>query len=280
MKLILSLFILTILSAKICAQDKLSVFRDSADLAFDVSDFLISKKGLLPVPMLITEPSVGYGGAMALLYFHDSYENKKRPPSITGGFGGYTENGTWMAGALHAGFWNEDKIRYLGVIGKINVNIDYYGRLPKPVEMNMNTWIILQQIQFRLAETNFFSGLKYTLAPITNTFKLPIDIPEFSGIEIETSVSELSAMFIYDSRNNVISPTNGIWAQVLGIYSDTWMGGEDLYGKINSSFIGIKDVNRKLVIGGKLVANSKLGDVPFYTRPFVQLRSAIFKVSR
>lgn len=254
------------------AQKEISVFQDSTDLAFDVSDFLITKKGILPVPMLITEPAIGYGGALALLFFHDSYENKKKPPSISGAFGGLTENGTWMAGALHAGFWKEDKIRYVGVIGKINVNIDYYGPLPEPVEMNMDTWILMQQIQFRLGESNFFAGAKYQYVPTKNTFQLPIDIPEFSGIEIETTMSEVSAMFVYDSRNNVISPTQGILAQIIPLYSDEWMGGDSRYGKINSSIFGLQPLNEKWIIGGKLVANSKLGDIPFYAKPFVQLR--------
>lgn len=254
------------------AQDKLSVFRDSTDGAFDVSDFLITKKGLLPVPMLITEPAVGYGGALGLIFFHDSYQNKKSPPSISGVFGGLTENGTWMAGGFHAGFWKQDKIRYIGGAGLININIDYYGRLPKPVEMNISTWVLMQQIQFRIAESNFFIGARYFLSPTTNTFKLPIDIPEFSGIEIETTLSEISAMFTYDSRNNVFSPTKGIWAQINPLYSDKWMGGDSRYGKIYTSIAGLQTFREKWVVGGKFMANSKLGDIPFYTKPFIIMR--------
>jgi hypothetical protein len=252
-------------------QNKHSVLRDSIDNAIDVSDFLITKKGLLPVPMLITEPAVGYGGALGLLFFHDSYENKKSPPSISAAFGAITENGTWAVGGVHAGFWKNDKIRYVGAFGVINVNIDYYGRLPRPVELNISTWLILQQIQFRLGESNFFIGAKYLLSPTKNTLDFPIDIPEFSGIVFETTLSEVSAMFIYDSRNNVISPTQGIWAQINPLYSDTWLGGESRYGKINASVIGLQTIN-KWVLGGRFAANSKLGDIPFYTKPYVQLR--------
>ena len=257
-------------------QNKHSIFKDSIDHAFDVSDFLIIKKGLLPVPMLITEPAVGYGGALGLLFFHDSYENKKSPPGISGAFGGLTENGTWMVGALHAGFWKKDKIRYLGMAGYINVNIDYYGRLPKPVEMNMKTWLLLQQIQFRFGESNFFGGFRYRLTPVTTTLDLPIDIPGFSGIKLESSMSELSAMFSYDSRNNIISPTSGILAEVHGVYSDEWMGGDSRYGRITSGFIGLQPLGERWVIGGKLAAESKLGDIPFYAKPFVQLRGVPF----
>ena len=270
-KLLLSFFLLLVLITA-GAQEKQSVFRDSIDGAIDESDFLITKKGLLPVPMLITEPAVGYGGALGLLFFHDSYENKKSPPSISGVFGGLTENGTWMAGGVHAGFWKKDKIRYVGAAGVINVNIDYYGPLANPVEMNISIWLLMQQIQFRLGESDFFIGSRYFLSPTTNTFDLPIDIPEFSGIKFETTLSEVSAMFIYDSRNNVISPTQGFWIQINPLYSDTWLGGDSRYGKINTSIVGLQTVQEKWVLGGKFEAISKLGDIPFYVKPYVQMR--------
>jgi len=40
-----------------------SIFRDSLDNAYDVSDWLVNKKGVLIVPTIITEPAVGYGAA-------------------------------------------------------------------------------------------------------------------------------------------------------------------------------------------------------------------------
>lgn len=276
MRILALILFLTIASLGNAQEKKTSVFRDSTDNAFDVSDFLISQKGILPVPMLITEPAIGYGAAMGLLFFHDSYENRKSPPSISGVFGGLTENGTWLAGGLHAGFWKQDKIRYVGVVGFLNININYYGILPKPVEMNTSTWFLLQQIQFRLGESDFFMGAKYMLSPTQNTFQLPIDIPEFSGIEFSTTLSELSAMFIYDSRNNVISPTKGILAQINPVFSDKWLGGESRYGKINTSIFGLQPISEKWVLGGRMVAISKLGDIPFYTKPFVQLRGVPF----
>ncbi len=45
-------------------------FRDSLDHAYDISDFLLNKKGFLLVPSIITEPAVGYGTFTAAVYFH------------------------------------------------------------------------------------------------------------------------------------------------------------------------------------------------------------------
>lgn len=254
------------------AAQKQSVFRDSLDNAIDISDFLITKKGVLPAPMLISEPSVGYGAALSLIYFHDSYENKKSPPDLSVALGGFTENGTWMAGGVHAGFWNNDRIRYLGVLIKMNVNIDYYGTLQEPAQINFDSWLFLQQVIFRLGESNFFIGGRYNFVPMKNKLEFPIDVPDFEGLNFESTLSELSAMLVYDSRDNVMSPRKGILAQLKYLYSDTWMGGESKYGKIRSLVMGIAPATQKLLIAGKFLADSKLGDIPFYSKPFVRMR--------
>jgi len=49
-----------------------AAFRDSLDRAFDISNFLLDKKGFLIVPEIITEPAVGFGVAGAAIYFHSS----------------------------------------------------------------------------------------------------------------------------------------------------------------------------------------------------------------
>jgi hypothetical protein len=72
------------------AQEKkksFSTFRDSLDNKIDISDWLVNNKGVLLMPTIITEHAVGYGGALAALYFHSSYSAKKGPPSISGVFG-------------------------------------------------------------------------------------------------------------------------------------------------------------------------------------------------
>jgi len=53
------------------------MFRDPQDGAFDASEFLLDKKGFLPVPIVITEPAVGFGGGAALLFFRESLRERE-----------------------------------------------------------------------------------------------------------------------------------------------------------------------------------------------------------
>jgi hypothetical protein len=270
-------------SLKISAQESqkpLAMFRDSTDNAFDISDFLLNKKGFLIVPTVITEPAVGYGAAGAAIYFHSSYSAKKGPPSMSGVLGGGTQNGTWLAGAFHIGYWNHDRIRYMGAVVRTSANLGYYGSgyieslKDQSVNLNLDAWVVLQQIKFRLAETKFFVGGRYLLLDTDNTFEVPVDIPEFEGIEFSSTLSEASAILNYDSRNNIFTPNKGFFIELAGTYSDTWMGSDDLYGRLSAKLIGYFPANNNLTVGVRHESSYSFGNIPFYARPIVILRGA------
>jgi len=46
---------------------------DPKDGKFDAGDWLLHHRGFLPVPIIVTEPAVGYGGGAALLFFSSVY---------------------------------------------------------------------------------------------------------------------------------------------------------------------------------------------------------------
>jgi hypothetical protein len=260
------------------ANKKKSVFRDTTDNAIDISDWLISKKGLLVIPTIITEPAVGYGAAAAAIYFHSSYTEKNGPPSMSGILGGGTQNGTWMGGIFHVGYWRQDRLRYMGAIVRTNANLGFYGSgragilENESVNLNLDAWVLLQQIKARIGKTNFFAGGKYLLLKTDNTFEVPVDLPEFNGIEFNSTLSEASVILNYDTRNNVFSPSNGFFIQLTGTYSDTWFGGDGLYGRFGVDAIGYFPASRKVMVGLRYGGNYTFGDVPFYARPMVQMR--------
>ena len=257
-----------------------SAFRDSLDNALDLSDWLVNKKGVLLVPTLITEPAVGYGAAAGAVFFHSSYSEKKGPPSMTGVMGGGTMNGTWGAGVFHAGYWKQDRIRYMGGLARAYLNLGFYGSAStgwlgdEPINMNMDAWVLFQQLKFRVAGSDFFIGGRYLLLKSDNKFEIPIDNPDFEGIEFSSTLSEATLKIEFDSRNNVFTPVRGVLIGLSGTYSDTWMGGEDLYGRLGLVMIGYLPAGDRFVVGVRQETNATLGNVPFYARPIVSLRGA------
>jgi hypothetical protein len=95
-------------------------YLDPVDGQFDTSDWLLNRRGVLPVPIIVTEPAIGFGGGAALLWFHKSKRDEARaeagevlglPPSVTAIVGLATENGTWAAGAGHFASLLDDRLR-------------------------------------------------------------------------------------------------------------------------------------------------------------------------
>ncbi len=274
---IISFFLL--ISPEIFGQEpakKISSFRDSSDHAIDISNWLVNKKGVLLVPTIITEPAVGYGAVAAAIFFHSSYSEKSGPPSMTGAFGGGTLNGTWAAGVFHRGYWKQDRLRYTGALARTNANLEFYGSGQilgdEPVNLNLDAWLIFQQLTGRIGDSKFFIGGKYLFFDTNNTFEVPVDLPEFEGQEFHSLLSEASVLLNYDSRNNVFTPTKGFFLQTTGTYSDTWFGGDGLYGRLILDAIGYFPVSERVFVGARFLNNFTFGDVPFYARPTVRLR--------
>jgi len=108
-----------------------SLFVSEDDGKFDISAFLSTKYGFLPMPLIVTEPAVGYGVGLNLMFLHESLASsleRKSPPSISGVVGLGTENGTLFGAAYHLGFWKEDTIRSTTAVGALNVNMNFYLR--------------------------------------------------------------------------------------------------------------------------------------------------------
>jgi len=61
--------LLALTPALAAGQKKGGVFRDPEDGRLDMSEWLLTKKGFLPIPIIITEPALGYGGGLVLAFF-------------------------------------------------------------------------------------------------------------------------------------------------------------------------------------------------------------------
>ena len=61
--------LLALTPALAAGQTKGGVFRDPEDGHLDMSEWLLTKKGFLPIPIIITEPALGYGGGLVLAFF-------------------------------------------------------------------------------------------------------------------------------------------------------------------------------------------------------------------
>ncbi len=255
-----------------------SRFIDPEDGQFDTSDWLLSKRGFLPVPIIVTEPAVGYGGGAAILFFHPSKHDEERrksddplglPPSISAVFGAGTENGTWGAGGGHFGSWKEDRIRYMGGGGYASANLTLFlGSVD--ADFNFAGWMLLQEVQVRILDTDLFLGARYQYSKVDATMELPF--PNLSRLEGENAIGGIGLIAHYDSRDNILSPNTGQNVQVEGIFNDKWLGGDERWQMLSYVARSYHQLHPRLNLSLRLDGNATWGDVPFYALPFVDLR--------
>ncbi len=282
-QLIASISIL-FMSMSACSRWFDETFLDPVDGKLDTSHWLLNKKGFLPVPILITEPAIGYGGGLALAYFHDNLGGGEDgiKPSISVAAAAATENGTWFAGGGHLGIWKHDSIRYQGGIGTGLIKMDYYGvshnlgnKLKTGIEFETEAVFFLQEIQFRLWESDFFAGTSYMLIDTQNTFKLKLNdqpIPGLPGINFDSRSAALGLMVEYDNRNNMLTPSTGTHAQIkTELFDEAW-GGDDNYKRYGGFIKHYTQFNEEWILGLRADAKAIDGDAPFYSYPFIQMR--------
>ncbi len=273
--ILIVLFLLGSVSS-IHSQSFFNKFKDSVDGALDLSYFLKDLNGVLPIISPITEPAVGYGAAVAGLYFIPKEGNSKgyQRPDIAGIGGGYTANGTWFVGGGYIGFWKKDRLRYRGVIGYGDINLDYYSPLlNKPKEFNLSSFFFLQQAVLRLGKSDFFLGGKYQLTKTNIDFFEDKEIPEIIDLkDFELWNSGISIISEFENLNNVFSPTKGMRIHLSYDQNLEIIGSDKNWGKVNFFSQMYFPVNNIWIPALRIESHLATGDIPFYAKPFVQLR--------
>lgn len=254
-------------------------FTDPKDGAFDASNWLSGGRGFLPIPIIITDPTLGAGGGAALAFFHDDLEeepisdevgepDRQPPPTMSMVAAAGTGNGSWLAGAGHFGVWCEDRLRYLGVAGYGSVNLDFFGEgagtTANSQGYNVEGVFLLQELKARIGETDFFVGPRYSL--------IAGDVG-FDGFPaVGTTQSALGFVANYDNVDNVLTPNRGIDAGLRSMFFAQGLGGDDDYQKFHAYAKAYHPVHERLVLGLRLDGKFSADDPPFWELPSLDLR--------
>jgi hypothetical protein len=257
-------------------------FVDPDDGQFDVSRHLLEYKGVLPVPIIITEPAVGYGGGLVGLFFDQplgdalksslSETGKAIPPNITGVGGFKTENGSWGGLLGHHHTWERDRYRYLGGIGKAELTLDYYGLLGKPREYQLDGYGLMQQLLVRAGSSDWFLGARYAWLQVKPSFLTDVPADLDGPLQQEIRIGRLSFVADHDTRNNIFSPTRGHFAEAEFVAASPELGGTTRYQQVNVRGFDWQPIGRQVVLGLRGDLQFSYGDIPFFARPYIKLR--------
>jgi len=269
-------------------QSRLSQMRDPEDGAFDLSAWLATAGGFLPIARPVTEPAVGYGAALALAFVHrppgwdieearERFENRERMdvPSASAAFGMYTASDSWAAGGGHLGIWGGGRWRYSGGLGLASLKLSIEGEVPgigqALFDYRLDGWGLTQSLRYRLGSTDLMVGALYTFMRMEASFSADA-LPGLDPSPRESKLGSAGLTLVYDSRNNTFTPDRGLVVSAEGRRYDTWLGGDREYWSGSARLLAYLDPIRSVVLGLRTEVAGVGEGVPFWARPSVSLR--------
>jgi hypothetical protein len=261
----------------------MSVMKDPVDGRFDTSQWLLDRKGFLPVPIVITEPAIGYGGGVGLLFFHRnpqvSAEGRPTPPDISALAAFGTENGSKGGAVGHLGFSEDRRWRYAIGAGSASVNLTFYGNsgafsreIPGGVPFNLEGSFAVADVRRRLGESEWWIGLRYVGANLKAKLGGGGGELGLTARELDAKNSGAGLIVEYDGRDGIFTPNCGVRVKLQALRFSEDLGGDRNYDHARGSVQGFIPVGENLVVGLRADAQGVNGDVPFYARPYIELR--------
>ena len=251
---------------------------------FDMSRYLLKQKGFLPIPIIITEKAVGYGGGLAGIWFGTPPDpppgepHKVQTPPITGAAAFYAGDSYGAGGGVYRPM-HDDRIRYLGIALATSLGLKFYGFNPDapiaddPLLYTFKLVGTIQRLQYRLRDTPFYAGVHYLFGSTSSDFDFGFARPLGVGtrdLDYVVSGAGLSAEF--DTRDNFLDAKRGqdISANV------TWygpaLGGTTSFGKFKTEALFYEQPTTQWGYGVRFDVRSAWGEVPFFDAPYVSLR--------
>ncbi len=247
----------------------------------DVSGFLDEKYGFLPIAMPITEPAVGYGIAAGMLFLDQPLGNAEfKRPNISAVMGAGTENGTRAGGLADIRWWLDNRVQTTAALFKASVNLDFYGIGEDPVLAEHPLRYALDVTggvlrgKFQLGQSRWMVGLGYVYVDTDVTFHAPPSTPGLPDFSSQTTVAGLLPSITYDTRDNVFTPTKGLFLEAtMSVFGPT-LGADGDYQRGSLVALYFHPLTSKLFFGLNAQVNATFGEPPFFMQPYVQLRGA------
>jgi len=273
----LALLASCLLLARPAAAAEGSAFIDPTDGAFDVDRFLASRYGFVPLVVPVTEPAVGLGLAGGLVFLHgklegeEDAEGRRVPPSVSAALGMYTSNGSWAAGGGHLGHWRQGTVRYVGGAAYTSLKLSAYDSAGAQVRFTLEAVPVVQEVSVRLGGSDLFAGVRYTFIGST----VSADGGGLAALEsgdLKTVLSGLGPVLRWDGRDSIFSPSRGVRAEVAATWYPAWLGSDREGWRASVKEVAYAPLAPWLVGALRLDLQLSGGDLPFWFRPFIQLR--------
>lgn len=263
--------------------------------AVDESSEAAEKKGkgigdrivIAPIPMV--NPTLEAGIIGVAMYMHPETDFWNDEPdddevtrqSITGAAAMATTNQSWMVGAFHKGFYDDDRYRGQVFLAYGEFNLKFYGvgddsiLRDNPIKYKAEITALQPQFFFKIAD-NWFIGPKYSIFQWGLGINFSSIHDALPNIERTITTAGFGLAGEWDTTDHSVYATKGGKFQFSALdYGSIW-GSDFDYFKWTNNYNHYFPLAEKTVLATRADLNFSNGDIPFFDMPFLHLRGFPF----
>jgi hypothetical protein len=246
------------------------------DLRDEKEKVVVKERNFVVVPIPLSNPTLGTGLVLGAAYFYkQSAEQKEvQPASVTAVAGMYTTNESYAYGVGQQNYWDEDKWRFSGFVGHVDLQLDLRRSDPSTGSVDVD-WLIngnfLQAKLLRRIAGDWYGGIQTRYFDNTQTFSTSISGEGFAtDVNLRTVGAGLNLEF--DTRDVPANAYSGQRFELSALFNVEAVGSSDSYQGYDGSFRSYHEVTPKLVLAWEVQACYKSGKVPLWDACKVNLR--------
>lgn len=225
------------------------------------------KLGVLPIVYYLPETSFAIGGA-GIGMFRFSKEQKRA--SVVQFAGYYTLKNQVNLTSTFDFFAKGEDLRFIGELSYYNYYYNFYGLSKRSLREDFERYQAIYP-RFRLSSYKklkelFSVGLLYQfegIKSINYEANGLIDNNDLTGKDGGV-ISNLGVGFLYDSRDNIISPYKGLFVEFQYVRSDNLFLSAFNYDDFRFDTRYFTTLKGGITIASNLLLGHMIGDVPFY----------------
>lgn len=252
---------------------------DPEDGWFDVSGFLDERYGFVPLAIPVTEPALGYGGVLALVFIdkQPGAQTWKTRPNLSVAGALATTDGSRGWGALNSHYWREGRLQTVVAFVDGELKLDYYGLGDAPLREHPLPFALRPragwaQAKHRLGAGRSIAGLAFWFSSTQVDFEAAGGSPGVPAFAPETQLGAVSPSLTYDSRDNIFTPTRGGYADASVELYRKLLGSDLDFERTEVTVLGYVPLRPEVFFGARASAAAVSSEAPFYMHPFLKMR--------
>ena len=256
-----------------------SKFRDPDDGKLDLSAFLASAYGFVPLLVPITDPAVGYGAVAAAVFVHGEPPAEGEPfvrPTISAVGGLSTENGTrgWFGANL--GTWRGGRVRTIAALADMDVNLEFFGLGGDAATTTQGLGYSVKargrrRRQLSARRHPALDGAAYTAVDTRVSLEPSVvELPNVPLDDYDLRLGALTPSLTLDRRDNFFTPIRGWYVDLsVPMYRES-LGSDRDFETANLTGMYFRPFAESLFLSLRGSGKYSSDRTPFFLRPYIR----------